>query len=117
MTDDGPVSGVNRPPKFFDVATDPCDNNPFTAEDPRHRIWRRATRRAEEQLCKLAELMPVAYKTRLENEWKRVESELTSTVGLSIRSPCPPFWYRTTRERSTFGRGEISLRLLPMMIC
>ena len=76
MTDDGPVSGVNRPPKFFDVATDPCDNNPFTAEDPRHRIWRRATRRAEEQLCKLAELMPVAYKTRLENEWKRVESEL-----------------------------------------
>ena len=36
MTDDGPVSGVNRPPKFFDVAIDPCDHNPFPAEDPRH---------------------------------------------------------------------------------
>lgn len=89
MTDDGPVSGVNRPPKFFDVAIDPCDHNPFPAEDPRHGIWRRATRRAEEELSKLAELMPVAYKTRLENEWKRVESELfkygrpLSTISMS----------------------------------
>ena len=89
MTDKSPVSGVNLPRKFFDVATDPCDHNPFPAEDPRHGIWRRATRRAEEKLSELAELMPVAYRTRLENEWKRVESELfkcgrpLSTISMS----------------------------------
>ena len=89
MTDKSPVSGVNQPRKFFDVATDPCDHNPFPAEDPRHGIWRRATRRAEEKLSELAELMPVAYRTRLENEWKRVESELfkygrpLSTISMS----------------------------------
>src|SRR6202035_1008750 len=50
MIDDGLVSGENVPAGFFDVASDPCGHNPFPVEDPRYGIWRRATRRAEEEL-------------------------------------------------------------------
>lgn len=63
-------------PKFFDVTTDPCEHNPFHPADPRHSNWKRDTRRAEEELAKVGELMPAAYHRRLDNEWARVESEL-----------------------------------------
>ena len=76
MADSDAIEGKNRKPRFFDVATDPCDNNPFPPDDPRHGIWRRTTRRAEEELSKLAEIMPEAYRHRLENEWERVKAEL-----------------------------------------
>jgi hypothetical protein len=76
MADDGPATREHQASRFFAIAPDPCERNPFPESDPRHEAWQRATRRAEEELSKLTALMPDAYMTRLENEWKRVKSEL-----------------------------------------
>jgi hypothetical protein len=61
---------------FFEVAVDPCGNNPFPQTDPRHEAWRRATRHSEQGLSEITALIPEAYKTRLENEWKQTMDEL-----------------------------------------
>jgi hypothetical protein len=66
----------NTAPKFFDVATDPCDENPFPVRDVRHGIWQRATRRVEEELSQMTGFLTEAYKVRAENERKRVMDEI-----------------------------------------
>jgi hypothetical protein len=65
-------------PKFFDVATDPCDENPFPVKDVRHGRWQRATRRVEEELSKMTGFLTEAYKVHAENERKRVTNEMIS---------------------------------------
>lgn len=98
MSDADSTSGGNRSPKFFNVAADPCEQNPFTAHDPRHGVWGRATRRAEEELSKLTELIPEAYMRHLENEWTRTKAELSDggPVGTISMSPVLVPFYRGT---------------------
>jgi len=42
-----------RLPETFLSAGDPVDGNPFPMEDARHKVWTDATRRAEEETCRI----------------------------------------------------------------
>lgn len=51
-TDEGPLRRF-RLPESFAQSGDPVDGNPFRDDDPRHDVWRGATQRAEEEVCRI----------------------------------------------------------------
>jgi hypothetical protein len=46
-------TNLTRIPQSFRQTHDPIEGNPFSKDNPRHEVWEKATKRAEELVCRL----------------------------------------------------------------